>query len=111
MNCSDLSLSDGYLIESVCPHGQCIRAGGGQTLDETAKALAQLREAADRYERPAELGALEISITPRGMVNSDMARRYAELGVHRLVFVPSSMEGSAIDETITQVAETIIPHL
>jgi probable F420-dependent oxidoreductase len=80
-------------------------------LDETAHTLAQLREAARRYQRPAELGALEISITPRGIVDVDTARRYADLGVHRLVFVPASTEAPAIDETITQVAENVICHL
>src|SRR5260370_8179209 len=50
-------------------------------LDETAKALAQLREAAPRYPRPPELGQLEISITPRGMVDVGTAPRYAHLGV------------------------------
>jgi energy-coupling factor transporter ATP-binding protein EcfA2 len=73
--------------------------------------LAQLREAAARYPRPPELGQLEISITPRGMVDVDTARRYADLGVQRLVFVPAAMEGPAIDATITQVAETLIGRL
>lgn len=80
-------------------------------LDETANALAQLRDAADRYQRPQELGPLEISITPRGMIDIEMARRYAELGVHRLVFLPASMEGPAIDVVIQQVAETLVDHL
>lgn len=80
-------------------------------LNETANALAQLCVAAERYQRPAELGDLEISITPRGTVDVELARRYTELGVHRLVFVPPSMDGAAIDTTITQVAETLIPYL
>src|SRR5260370_36463927 len=53
-------------------------------LDETAKALAQLREAAARYLRPPELGQLEISITPRGMVDVAIARPHADVGVQRL---------------------------
>ncbi|MGE5335536.1 MAG: TIGR03619 family F420-dependent LLM class oxidoreductase [Nitrososphaerota archaeon] len=80
-------------------------------LAETAQALAQLREAAARYLRPPELGDLEISITPRGMIDLETARRYAELGVHRLVFLPATMTAAAIDETITQVAETLIGRL
>ena len=31
----------------------------------SAQALARLREAASRYERPAELGTLEVSIAPQ----------------------------------------------
>ncbi|HEU5349914.1 MAG TPA: TIGR03619 family F420-dependent LLM class oxidoreductase [Ktedonobacterales bacterium] len=79
-------------------------------LAETAQALAQLREAATRYPRPPELGPLDISITPRGMIDLETARRYAELGVHRLVFLPAAMTAAAIDETIARVAETLIGH-
>jgi probable F420-dependent oxidoreductase len=79
--------------------------------DETANALAQLRITAERYQRPPELGPLEISVTPRGAIDAETAGRYAELGVHRLVFVPTSMEGSAIDAMIKQVAETLADYL
>src|SRR5262249_8065258 len=54
-------------------------------LDQTAQALSLIQEAARRYERPSELGELEISITPLDTVDIEMARRYAEMGVHRLV--------------------------
>lgn len=37
-----------------------------------------------------------------------MARRYADLGVRRLVFVPAAMDGPAIDAIVTTVAETLI---
>src|SRR5260370_5591726 len=77
-------------------------------LDETAKALAQLREATARYPRPPELGQLEISITPRGMVDVDTARRYADLGVQRLVFVPPALESPAIEAAMTQAPEALI---
>ena len=57
---------------------------------KTGEALAGLREAAKRVERPAHLGALEISVTPaRGItVEADTARAYAALGVHRLILMP-----------------------
>jgi probable F420-dependent oxidoreductase len=75
---------------------------------QTANALHELREAATRYERPATLGELEISITPPGMIDVETARRYADLGVHRLVFQPHTMMGTAIDELIAVVGETLI---
>src|SRR5262249_58186108 len=53
-------------------------------LEETARALGDLREAATRYERPAALGPLEITITPPRMVDLDTPRRYVDLGVPRL---------------------------
>jgi hypothetical protein len=44
-----------------------------------------LRTAADAVERPAELGELEISVTPWGRVTQESVNAFAELGVHRLV--------------------------
>ena len=58
-------------------------------LDETRTALVGLRAAADRLERTAGLGRLEISVTPRGIPDLDEARRYAELGVDQLILRPS----------------------
>jgi probable F420-dependent oxidoreductase len=75
---------------------------------QTAEALAGLRETAGRLDRPAGLGELEITITPRETVTLDMARRYADLGVHRLAIAPHTMEGSAIDELMATVGETLI---
>jgi probable F420-dependent oxidoreductase len=80
-------------------------------LDQTAAALAELHNAAGRYARPPELGELEINITPRDEVTLDLARRYAELGVHRLVVQPHSMLGSAMDELIDHLASDVIARL
>ena len=76
--------------------------------DETIAALTSLREAADRYGRPAELGDLEISITPPYTFDVDMARRYADAGVHRLVVQPQSSSGTAMDELIDTLASDYI---
>jgi hypothetical protein len=45
------------------------------TPEATAGCLAGLRAAADRVERAAELGELEITITPRGRLTRENARR------------------------------------
>ena len=43
---------------------------------------------ADEVDRPAELGQLEITITPLpGPIDADTVRRYEDLGVDRLVLV------------------------
>jgi probable F420-dependent oxidoreductase len=55
------------------------------TPDDVAQALASLRAAAARVERPVELGELEISVTPRGRITPEQAAGFAEVGVHRLV--------------------------
>lgn len=56
---------------------------------ETTKAdLAVLEELADEHERPAELGPLEISITPTGRLKPGELEAYAGLGVDRLILQP-----------------------
>jgi hypothetical protein len=70
-----------------------------------------LREAASRHERPAELGELQITITPPGAIDIDTAQRYADLGVHRLALQPTTMDAGAMDELITEVGDTLIGRL
>ena len=87
-----------------------------QDLDATAHCIEGLREAAKRVERPASLGELDISITPPGPVDLDMVKRYADLGVSRLVLMrgftaPELAPGvSPVDDGlafITQIAEDL----
>ncbi|HEY7072105.1 MAG TPA: LLM class F420-dependent oxidoreductase [Acidimicrobiales bacterium] len=53
--------------------------------DDTARCLAGLQAAAEQVERPEHLGRLELSVTPRGRMTPELAGRFAELGVDRLV--------------------------
>jgi probable F420-dependent oxidoreductase len=69
-------------------------------LTETAALLARLGAVAAECERPPELGELEITITPRPPVDLTVVRRYEELGVHRLLVQPSSLDGDAVDDVI-----------
>jgi probable F420-dependent oxidoreductase len=69
------------------------------TPEDAAASLAGLRDAADRVDRPATLGNLQVSVTPRGRVTAERAAAFAELGVHRLVVLaPQTPDGPA--ETI-----------
>jgi alkanesulfonate monooxygenase SsuD/methylene tetrahydromethanopterin reductase-like flavin-dependent oxidoreductase (luciferase family) len=68
--------------------------------EEVADAVAALREAAGRYGRRPDLGDLEITRHPPAPPSREMARRYAEVGVHRLVIEPPTSPGSAMDELI-----------
>ena len=78
-------------------------------LDETANVLAQLREAANRYHRPSSLGELEISVAPRIPIDTETAQRFAELGVHRLIFIPPpGKDASALLQWITTLGETLV---
>jgi probable F420-dependent oxidoreductase len=77
------------------------------TPDDVTASLAGLRDAAVRVDRPAELGELEISVTPRGRMTPERAAAFAELGVHRLVpLVPPTPDGvsTTIDAAVSAVA-------
>jgi probable F420-dependent oxidoreductase len=67
---------------------------GNGTLDDLPRHLAGLRRAADEVDRPSRLGRLEISYMPLDpvAVQPDSARRYADLGVDRLVIYPLPIE-------------------
>jgi alkanesulfonate monooxygenase SsuD/methylene tetrahydromethanopterin reductase-like flavin-dependent oxidoreductase (luciferase family) len=97
---------------------RAVRVGNGwygfnMNLEETAARVAALREAATRVERPAELGRLEITVTPPPMspLDLDLARRYRDLGVDRLV--PYPLAGS-VEDLLTYVDRAgtdLIGHL
>jgi probable F420-dependent oxidoreductase len=57
-------------------------------LDATKNAIAGLR-AAEQRGRPSGLGRLEISVTPPPRTTPDTLKRYAELGVDRLILYPT----------------------
>jgi probable F420-dependent oxidoreductase len=59
--------------------------GYALTPDDASTALAELRRAADQVERPTELRALEITVTPRRRLDTETLDAFADAGVHRLV--------------------------
>jgi probable F420-dependent oxidoreductase len=54
-------------------------------LDATAQCVEGLRRAQQQVERGPELGRLEISVTPSGLLDADTISGFEELGVDRLV--------------------------
>lgn len=69
---------------------------------ETTKAdIARLEAMADRHERPAELGRLEVSITPPGRLKPGDLEAYTELGVDRLILQPGGHR--PLDELLAYV--------
>lgn len=75
---------------SAAPYRRAVARASGWygywlTPPEAARAVAGLAEAAAGTERPAGLGPLEISVTPRGRFTPELVARFAEAGVHRLV--------------------------
>jgi probable F420-dependent oxidoreductase len=70
--------------------------GYAMTPQQAAASVAGLAAAAGRVERAAELGELEVSVTPRGQITPELAAQFAEAGVHRLVLLaPATADGPA----------------
>lgn len=76
---------------------------------QAAEEIAELVAGASRYERPAELGELGFSITPRGPVTPDSLRAYADAGVDRLIVYPLPVDDEAdVDRFVAQQAEVVL---
>jgi probable F420-dependent oxidoreductase len=82
-----------------------------QDLDSTARCIAGLKEAAHAAGRAGGLAGFEISITPPPGLDLDTARRYADLGVHRLI--PFRAGGNAQDQLdfVAQTADALIDRV
>jgi len=78
----------------------------------TETAVEGLRHAGQRHRRPAELGDLEISVTPRVRIDVEKAKRYAELGVHRLVLLPPrNTDLAGLKQFVSEIGETLIGNV
>jgi probable F420-dependent oxidoreductase len=82
--------------------------GFAQDLDGTARCIAGLKDAARELGRPGGLDGFEISITPSIPLDLDSARRFADLGVHRLI--PFRLTGRENDllEFVARTADALI---
>lgn len=63
--------------------------GFGLTVEQTKRHIENLRRVAVQHARPAELGNLEITVTPVGPFDRRTAEAFADAGVHRLVVLPN----------------------
>ena len=72
-------------------------------LEATRADLEGLAAAGRRYERPGWLGPLEVTVTPKGRVDTDAVTRYRELGVHRLVLNGPRAATSDVDALLAFV--------
>jgi len=74
--------------------------GYWMTPDDAATSMEGLRAAARDVERPAALGELEISVTPRGRLTPERIAAFADAGVHRLVVLAVDDPLQTIDATV-----------
>lgn len=77
-------------------------------VEATAKCLAGLKEAAKAVSRPGSLDELEISITPGPGLDLDMAKRYAGLGVHRLIPFRRAKTEQELLDFVNQTRDSLI---
>jgi probable F420-dependent oxidoreductase len=77
-------------------------------VNATAKCVAGLKEAAKTVNRPSSLGELEISITPGPAFDLDTAKRYADLGVHRLIPFRRAKTEQELLDFVSQTANSLI---
>jgi probable F420-dependent oxidoreductase len=100
--------------ESPAAHRRAVEQGHGWygfalDLAETAAQLEGLRQAALQYERPADLGQLEISVTPPGTPDRKTAERYAELGVHRLILRPRrDLDEAGLAGFVSEASDSLV---
>jgi probable F420-dependent oxidoreductase len=83
--------------------------GFGLNEEQAARDIEALRQAEQRYRRPAGRGALEISLTPPGYdIYPATVERYAALGVDRLVLRPRpDLAGVVMERSVVTMAKTL----
>ena len=82
--------------------------GFAQDVDATAQCLEGLRAAALRKDRPSALGRLEVNVTPpAGMPDADTVKRYADLGVDRLILLPRAATREDLLRYVDDAASTL----
>ena len=91
---------------------RAVRTGNGwygyyRNVDDTKQCLAGLAAAAREVERPAALGTLEISVTPRMGFTADDVKSYAQLGVDRLIPNSASRTADELVDFLSRTAEMV----
>jgi probable F420-dependent oxidoreductase len=77
--------------------------------EQTADAVESLRVARGQFQRPPELGEVEISVTPRGPVTADSLRAYVDAGVDRLIVYPLPVDDEAeVDRFVAEQAQLVL---
>jgi len=85
--------------------------GFGLDPDGAAQCVEGLKRAAGEVSRPAHLGKLEISVTPRRGAVPDRAavERYAALGIDRLVLLPrATLDAAGLESFVADAQRELI---
>ena len=91
--------------DSPAAYRRARAAGGWYAWERTPEQVAAVRE---------QLGAsIEVTVTPAppGPIEPELARRYADAGVARLVLQPPDTTGASMDELIAATGDTLIGRI
>ena len=90
--------------DSPAAYRRARAADGWYGWERTPEQVAAVRE---------ELGGLEVTVTPSppGPIELELARRYADAGVDRLVLQPPDTTGASMDELIAATRDTLIGRI
>jgi len=83
--------------------------GYGLDLEASANCINGLRAACNKHGRSFE--QIEISITPKAELDVELAYRYAELGVHRLIISPRARTADEMVQAIDRAHRELIGKL
>ena len=73
-------------------------------LDASEQSIGALRSLAETTSRDASLGELEISITPGVRLTDEVVKQFEELGVSRLILLPTGQNEADLLAYIDQIA-------
>jgi len=101
----------GHTKEAYSRSARLARGWYGFALDveATAKCADGLRESCKEAGRP--FADVEISITPRGRVDRDTVKRFADLGVSRLILLHRARDEAGILSFIEQTRKELVEHI
>jgi probable F420-dependent oxidoreductase len=99
--------------QSFAAYRRALRRGNGWygfalDVENARRCLADLSAVRAHVTRPAELGPLEITITPPPGLRPDDVARYADLGVDRLVLLILARDGAELVARIERAAESLL---
>lgn len=75
-------------------------------LESSANHIKSLKAACEKAGRKFE--EMEISVTPRIRVDPDGAKRFADLGVHRLILLPRANDEAGVLQMVSQTQRDLI---
>lgn len=83
--------------------------GFGLDRDRTAGYMDGIKQACGRFGRPFD--QIEISVTPKGRVDLETAKQFADLGVHRIVLFSRARDEAGVLEFIAESNRDLIGRL